>query len=303
MLRVPSFARWPLEVRFFCEDVHRVWQGWLKHVSGDPGAEIKVVLDIKKPPDEVNGLSERNPPKSRLRDGAVGIGGLESLDVVYGRLKGHVEKSMFMLAESEGTKCAVCTEHVDQNTGMVVVCPVDDCRAASHMTCLSSRLLALDKHTDAVIPTAGPCPACQKTVQWVDLVKELSLRTRGSKEIGRLMKKPKGRKPKLLAKDQVVPVATANHGDAADEEDDDLGASGEDAELEMKTAGGLGDGFSDDGWQYRVDDDDDIMSTTSMSSKISRDFQADSVCGSPLQSARPEMIIEESDWDYAEILG
>jgi hypothetical protein len=53
------------------------------------------------------------------------------VDVAYGGLKG-IWRSLFLLAEGEVTGCAVCNKHVDQNTGMVVVCPVDSCRAASY---------------------------------------------------------------------------------------------------------------------------------------------------------------------------
>lgn len=300
LLRVPSFARWPLEVRFFCEDVHRVWQAWSKRVPEATDDEIKVILDVKRPPAEANEIAESGQAKSKPHAAMVGTGGLESLDVVYGGMKSHVEKSMFLLAEGEGTNCAVCTEHVDQNSSMIVVCPLDDCRAASHITCLSSRFLALDKITGAVIPTEGPCPACKETIQWVDLVKELTLRTRGAKEVGRLMKKPRGQKSKLPANAQDVLVAASNRNDGADEEDD-LRNPEEDAAPEMMTAGVRGDRISDDGWHYRVDEDDDNMSTMSTSSFISRELLADSVCGSPIQSARSEVIIEESDWDYAEI--
>lgn len=295
LLRVPSFARWPLEVRFFCEDVYRVWQAWNQRVSEATDGEIKVFLDMERPPAEANGNVKIGQGKGKPDGGAVGMGGLESLDIAYGGLKNHVAKSVFLLAESEGTKCAVCTKHVDQHTGMILVCPVDDCRAASHITCLSSRFLALDKLTEAVIPTEGSCPACKETVRWVDLVKELSLRSRGAKEIERLMKKPRGQKSKLPANGQDRP------NDGADDEDH-VRAPEEDAALEMMEAGVPNDGMSDDGWQYRVDEDDDNMSIMSTSSNISGEFLADSICGSPLQSTRSEVTIDESDWDYAEIL-
>lgn len=301
LLRVPSFARWPLEVRFFCEDVHRVWQAWAKRVPEVTDDETKVILDMKRPPAEKDENMKNGQAKSKPHAGVVGTGGLESMDVAYGGLKNHVEKSVFLLAEGEGTKCAVCTEHVDQNTGLIVVCPLDDCRAASHITCLSSRFLPLDKFTGAVIPTEGPCPACKESIRWVDLVKELTLRTRGAKEVGRLMKKPRGRKRKLPANDQDASVAARNHNDGADGEND-LGTPEKDAAPEMMTADVRDDKISDDGWHYRLDEDDDSLSTMSTSSNISRELLADSVCGSPIQCARSEVIIEESDWDYAEIL-
>ena len=288
-------------MRFFCEDVHRVWQRWVQHGSEAISPEIKVILDLQQRPDEVHGMTKHDQGKSKPDGCAVGLGGLGSLDVAYKGLKTHVEKSMFLLAENEGTKCAVCTDHVGPNPGLVLVCPVPDCQAASHITCLSSRFLARDDPTEAVIPTEGSCPACKEVVQWMDLVKEMSLRTRGPKEVERLMKKPRGQKSRLAANDREIPVAAANRNDGTDD-DDDLPASEEDAALELRMAGETCGGLSDDGWQYRVDEDDDIMSTTSKSSNISRVCLAASRCGSPIQSARSEVIIEESDWDYAEVL-
>lgn len=44
------------------------------------------------------------------------------------------------------------------------------------------------------------------------------------------------------------------------------------------------------------------MSVTSADSDTSRAVLAESPCKSQLQSARSEIVIEESDWDDAEVL-
>jgi hypothetical protein len=50
-------------------------------------------------------------------------------------------------------------------------------------------------------------------------------------------------------------------------------------------AAGVGDAtLSDDGWQYRVDEEDDIMSVTSADSDTSRAVLAESPCKSQLQA-------------------
>ena len=43
----------------------------------------------------------------RKRD-ALGKGGVDGLDVGYEALKSHVEEGIFLLAEDEASRCAVC---------------------------------------------------------------------------------------------------------------------------------------------------------------------------------------------------
>lgn len=263
---------------------------------------IKIGLDIKQPADEAGeDVLRRNQTKSKRMPDAIGNGGLEGVDVAYGGLKEHLEKCLFLLAEGEVTSCAVCNKHVDQNTGMVVVCPVDSCRAASHMTCLSSRFLANDVLADALIPTEGRCPTCKNPIRWVDLMRELTLRMRGEKEMEKLMKKPRERKAKTATGKQTSSALEANHEDNVEKEEH-LPADEDEAAGGLRAAG-VGDAtLSDDGWQYRVDEEDDIMSVTSADSDTSRAVLAESPCKSQLQSARSEIVIEESDWDDAEVL-
>lgn len=45
-----------------------------------------------------------------------------------------------------------------------------------------------------IIPITGVCPRCKGEVVWGDLMKEMSLRIRGPKEIEKLLKKPRKRK-------------------------------------------------------------------------------------------------------------
>ncbi|KAI9880909.1 MAG: Slx4p interacting protein [Pleopsidium flavum] len=302
LLRVPSFSRWPLEVRFFCEDVYRVWQRWGEQVDGMIRGRIKVSLDVEEPADGTGWevLSYDQAKSKRKRD-VGGKGGLESIDVAYRGLKEHLEKSLFLLAEGEVTSCAVCNKRVDQNTGMVVVCPVHNCRAASHMTCLSSRFLAKNGLTEALIPAEGLCPTCKTQIRWVDLMREMTLRMRGEKEMERLLKKRRERKAKAATGKQAPSISVADHEDDVEAEED-LQADEEEAAGGLRAADVADASLSDDGWQYRMDEDDDIMSVISADTDTSRAFPADSPCKLRLQSARSETIIEETDWDDAEVL-
>ena len=281
--------------------MYRVWQRWAERSRTDINHETKVSLDIDPSPDVADEVQVSGREQSKHGRPAVGRTGLEGLNVTYAGLKSHLEKGIFLLAESEGTSCAICTEHVDEKTGMVVVCPVSDCRAASHITCLSSRFLGDQSLVDPVIPKEGPCPKCNGTLQWVDLVKELSLRIRGKPEIEKLMKKPRVRKSKAAPTDESVSISMASRNDSTDTEED-LQISEEDTVPELRTMDVASIIPSDDGWQYQVNEDDDIISMTSTRSDTPGAFRAGSLCRSPRQGAISEIVIEESDWDYAEIL-
>ncbi len=263
------------------------------------GVEERVLLDFSNRPSEGGGTVLHGEANAQPVCNLVKEGGLEAIDVAYRGIKDHLEKGLFLLAEDEETKCAICREHVDHNTGMIVVCPVQDCRAASHIACLSSRFLTSSASAGAVIPTKGTCPNCQTTIRWVDLVKELTLRIRGEKEIEKLMRKPRSRKGKATSRDENASVAEVNSRSDTDGEGE-VEASQEDAAPVWSASDVANIPPFDDGWQYRVDEDDDAMSMTSARSDISRAF----IAGSPLPKTRtePEIVIEESDWDYAEVL-
>ncbi|MCJ1257630.1 Slx4p interacting protein [Lignoscripta atroalba] len=198
LLRVPSFARWPLEVRFFCEDVYHVWQRWSDRVDGQIRSGIKIILDLEELAEHTatddSLMNTQAEGKRKLE--ARGKGGLNGLDVGYAASKPHLEKSLFMLAESETNKCSVCAEDMGAQTAVAVVCPVEGCRTASHLTCLSMRFLQEEGQGALIVPTSGSCPCCKTEMQWIDLIKEMSLRARGEKELTQLMRKPRERKTK-----------------------------------------------------------------------------------------------------------
>ncbi|KAI7058604.1 hypothetical protein KC352_g44021 [Hortaea werneckii] len=103
---------------------------------------------------------------------------------------------------------------------MTLVCPSEGCSALSHIDCLSKRFLDTSRDGDAMLPTSGNCPECGNKLQWVDLVKELSLRMRGEKEIKALFKKRRRTKKQMDAE-----ASAADHASelsAEDEPMDDL---------------------------------------------------------------------------------
>ena len=295
LLRVPSFSRWPLQLRFFCDDIYQVWQRWTERVDGSIRGGIKILLDLKQPEEIINDgkLPITTQAKGKRKREAFGKGGIEGLDAGYSGLKNHVEKSIFFLAEDEALKCAVCAKNMGVETAMALVCPREDCRTASHMSCLATKFIEDEGAGAAVTPTSGRCPGCKEELQWIDLIKELSLRARGEKEVAQLMKKLKTPKTKDAASPQLeaytaVEEDVANPGDGL-------------VEADMRTLDASDESLPDD-WQYQDDDDDDMMSVMSGHSAHSDGIEA----ASPTKcfSVAPKLpaVIEDSDWDDAELL-
>ncbi|KAH0603462.1 uncharacterized protein H6S33_007784 [Morchella sextelata] len=170
LLRVRAFARWPLSVRFFAADVHRSWELWCSRESTPLRRGIGVALDVR--------VREGDGPVKR-QWGAGGVGGLQGLDF-EGGLGAHLVKAREVLGgEGAAVVCAVCKGEARQETA--VVCPHGECAHVAHVGCLAG--VFLDREVGAemkaeVLPVEGACPGCGGMTPWVDLVKELSVRTR-----------------------------------------------------------------------------------------------------------------------------
>lgn len=297
LLRVPSFAKWPLQVRFFCKDVHQVWKRWIERVDGSISDRIKVLLDEERSEEPIDGneIPMSTQAKGKRKREVLGKGGVGGLSVGYGELKGHVEKSIFLLAEDDALNCAVCSKALGPQSKMTLVCPHEDCRTASHMTCLAAKF-RMDEGQDAsVMPTSGMCPICKEDLQWIDLVKEMSLRARGEKEVAQLMKKPRERRLKV-PKTVKLSAAHVDPDDDKDEADADQDHElGEDA-LE---AGAAEDDDLPVDWH--IQEDDDKMSIASATSGLS-DIDVASPTKIAVASQSLGAVIEDSDWDDAELL-
>jgi structure-specific endonuclease subunit SLX1 len=265
LLRSPYFSRLPLEVNFFCEDVYRVWQTWCERVDGQLPHHIKIRLDLKKAQDGAGTAAAGPPPKQQRRLDLVGSGGVEGVDTTYTALRPMLEKGQFVFDPDEQLDCDVCKSPLALDQDLIAICPHGACRSISHVECLAKLFLADgEDQADAVVPISGNCPSCAKRVQWVTLMKELSLRIRGAKEVRKILKKKPGAKV-----------------DISEDEDED----GFDDEADAMTA----DDTADESL-------DDVVSVTSMDSEFSTATTA-----SVLQRGRPDATIEDSD-DEIEIL-
>ena len=275
-------------MRFFCEDVYRVWQRWNERVGGSIRSGLRIVLDLKQPAEALNSHDApmSTQEKGKRKREALGKGGVEGVDVGYSELKGHLEKSIFMLEDDEPIMCSICAARIGPDKMVTLVCSQESCRTASHMTCLATRFLDEEGAGSSIMPTSGKCPKCKVALQWIDLIKEMSLRARGEKEVAQLMKRPKGRQSKAVSSH-----IEHDHTRNEDESDQEGGNFGEIA----LQAGSVADDPLPDDWHYQEDDENDLMSTTSAASD-----GMDSA--SSLTAPRLEVVIEDSDWDEAEVL-
>ena len=261
---------------------------------------IKVLLDLKQPAETINDgeLSMSTYAKGKRKRDALGKGGIEGLDVGYSGLKAYVEKSTFLLAEDEALKCAICAKTLGPKTAMALLCPQEDCRTASHMACLATKFIENEGTGAAIIPVSGRCPGCKEELQWIDLIKEFSLRTRGEKQVAQLMKKPKERKPKAAE----TKNAAASESDARTVIEEDVADPDEDLMGSNMRALDASDESLPDDWQYQDDEDEDRISVMSGHCALSDGVEVTSPTKRSSTARKLPAVIEDSEWDDAELL-
>lgn len=135
--------------------------------------------------------------------------GIHALDLGYSSLKPQIEKCQELFDKDKSIECTICRAKMPTTGLGTLICPHEGCRAASHLQCLSSAFLKAEGESakDALVPSSGNCPTCKSTLMWVDLVKDLSLRMRGEKEI-KIIFKPKRKKKAATAVDDDLESAS-----------------------------------------------------------------------------------------------
>ncbi|GAB7364269.1 hypothetical protein MBLNU230_g4817t1 [Neophaeotheca triangularis] len=244
-----DFFPWPLRVRFFAEDVWKVWGRATAGFLGPEGLRRGLCVGF-----ESQGVGE--------------------LEVGYVGLKGVLEKGRARFGSEKEEKCGVCRESCPDDGNATVFCPSEGCEMCAHLDCLSARFLAEEGSQGAIVPTQGRCPSCKTELQWVDLVKELSLRMRGEKEVAALFKKPRAKKGKAVASDV--------------EDDDGL----EEEPLP-----------EEDEWNILVGSSD--VEQEVGGSALTSDRSPHRKFLTPVKKGKAqafEPIVDESDWDEAQVL-
>ena len=287
LLRAKGFERWPLRIRFFAEDVFKVWQSFEDRVGTSIRKGIDVAFTPSRPIETDHGL-EMGPDQAN---------GVASLDLSYHSIKPVLEKSLITFApDATKYQCTKCAKEIEPSEMLAVVCPRNSCKGAWHLSCLSQELLDQEGCSHALIPTKGSCPACGIEMEWSVLMKDLSLRRRGQKEIARLFKqKPVNRgayesdsSARLAA---VVEALVAKAG-AVDSVADD-----EDSDQTTTTLSNSQQPRNQPGHDFLYLTEDDGYSSNASNAKRRQDPSTYTTCNTPLRT-----IIEDSDFSADEIL-
>ncbi|KAI0115547.1 hypothetical protein GGR51DRAFT_503353 [Nemania sp. FL0031] len=185
LLRVPSFARWPLSLHFFVPEVHKAWIQCCDAASEALLRTVPVYTDFA--PSQTAAAEETastDPPSPW---------GIHALPLDYAPMKGYVEKTQSLYSFEREGACVICGESLLPGEGLYATCSNTGCEGTGHISCWSRHLLGSNAEED-IIPISGQCPKCEGDVVWGDMMKEMSLRLRGQKEIGKLFKKSRKRK-------------------------------------------------------------------------------------------------------------
>ncbi|KAJ5649701.1 uncharacterized protein N7484_003424 [Penicillium longicatenatum] len=262
LLRSGYFSTWPLRVRFFRADVYRVWRVWNDRVDA-PFPADKVILD--------GDCSMQGSVNNNQR-----VGHIQNLSIDYTPLENYLEKSMFILDDSDELQCQICKVQVEPSTQQVVMCPHSLCRGTSHLLCLSTHFLTAGDVPGALVPTQGNCPACKEIVEWPILMQELSLRNRAEKEARTILRR-KDRRKKLAknSSSQASPKKSTSTRDVS---------------IEPTCSITENDPLLDDDWCEKVELESDT------------EFSSGKHTGLSSRPTRLEVVIEDSDWDDAELV-
>lgn len=270
LLRSFYFINWPLRVRFFRADVYRVWKVWNERVETSLPSS-KIILDGDCPGHGDEGAA---------------VGGIHQLPVDYTKLEEYLEKSAFVLEDAEDLRCAVCKMPGNPNTQQIVVCPRASCRGTSHLLCLSAKFLETTEDAGTFVPTQGACPTCEEVVQWPLMMQELCLRNRADKEVQTILRRKEKRERKESANQ-----SPAKKGKSKSKI----------SNVRMSSAEPSFDGQSEPAPDNMSQDDPKLNDDWYEQVELESDTEFGIRKQSP-PSTRLEIVIEDSEWEDAELV-
>lgn len=141
--------------------------------------------------------------------------GIHALPLDYTPLAPYLEKGQNVTTFEREGNCVVCLQHLEHDKGLFAICPNGECEGTGHVDCWSRHLLHQQREDGcAVLPVDGCCPKCSGPVKWVDMMRELTLRTRGQKEVEKVLKRH--RRANGVAKSKAKPKGKAKAKAKAD---------------------------------------------------------------------------------------
>ena len=181
---MPSFCRWPLELRFFSPEIHT---SWLKIAKSAKPLRDSLTISQNFLQGKSSLISKSAVPGSPASEET--YSGLDLLNLDYTFQTPYLEKSRSVFDFEHEGRCVVCTKVLEHDTGLQILCPCSYCEAVTHVRCLGAYFTK--NQTDSLIPIQGTCPSCNKGLRWVDLMKELSSRLRGRNEVDDVLRRDK----------------------------------------------------------------------------------------------------------------
>lgn len=187
LVRVPSFARWPLKLHFLTRDAYAAWEKWCATANEPmrPGLPIEKDFEPAKPKSATVADSEAESEPEQVSNPRRGI---HALPLDYEPMKDYVEKGKDVFDFEREGRCVVCTGHMSPGEGIYALCTNSGCEGVGHLSCWSRHMLPPNEQ-DTIIPLEGKCPKCRGHVYWGDMMKELTMRLRGAKEVDKLLGK------------------------------------------------------------------------------------------------------------------
>ncbi|KAI5461667.1 hypothetical protein BGZ63DRAFT_386363 [Mariannaea sp. PMI_226] len=176
LLGVKSFVRWPLSLHFLSRDAHTAWTTRLNDIGEPPRPSMKIHTDFEP---ATSGQSALEAPR-----------GIHAFPLNYLTMKPYIEKAHNVTSFEREGKCVHCHDELESGKGLYPMCPNEGCEAMGHLDCWGKHALS-DENDGPLIPLECKCPSCGGEVVWGDMIKELSLRTRGTKDVEKMMKAKK----------------------------------------------------------------------------------------------------------------
>ena len=224
LLRAPYFSKMPLELRFFNAAVFKSWQAWDARVDKHVPTNIRIVLDLPEEGKQDGLTADGEQVPKKRKEELFGTGGVAGVDPTYARFQPVFLKLHNLLAQKEIAKdCDICEKRIDVDKELFSVCLDPDCCSLTHLSCLSKKFLK-ESSSAALVPSTGTCPSCTASLQWADLMRVLTLRMRGQKEIDKLLKRRRAN-PAVVAAEMLD-----EHSDSEEEEDIDMLAASDEEE-------------------------------------------------------------------------
>lgn len=251
--------------------MHKSWLAWDDRVDEQIRPQIKILLDLPQDRGEEEEPSSAQRPAKKRKVDLIGEGGVEGVDPTYARFQPVLQKAKDLTDGDDSIPlCDICGKDVDVNNHLFNICLGRDCHSLTHVPCLSARFLDEEK-SELMLPIKGTCPSCRTTLQWSDLMRVLSLRTRDQKQVQKLLKK----------RNKGAAVVAAEI--LEDSDDSDIAEEYEDA-------------ASDDPEEAGSESGDDASVDSILSFWSERGAAAKSA-PSASQPQRLEMVIEDSEDD------